>query len=56
MGSLEHIDSGVIVVPKAVLPHTLLVHLLRHLISLDTGEGGKNILLLVCHSWEWERK
>lgn len=34
MGSLEHIDSGMTVAPKAVLPHTLLVHLLRHLISV----------------------
>lgn len=57
MGSLEQTVSGVTVAPKVVLLHILKVHLLRHLISVfGHWERRKNVLLLVCHSWEWERK
>lgn len=42
MGSLKRINSGVTVAPKAVLLHTLLVHLLRHLIFVfGHWEKGK---------------
>lgn len=55
MGSLEQIKPGVTVAPKAVLlQNTLLVHLLRSLYPClwALGKGGKNALLLICHSWE----
>ena len=58
MGSLEQIDPGVTAAPKAAL--------LRHIagalaeipssLSLGTGKVGKFVLLLICHSWEWERQ
>lgn len=57
MGSLEQIDPGVIVAPKAVLlQNTLLVHLLSSLHPCLWALGKGERMCCYCHSWEWERK
>lgn len=44
--------------PKAVLLQDIAGALTKIHSSLSSGvgKGGKIVLLLVCHSWEWERK